>query len=104
MKSNGKLAPFIAEPLQPVENKRKPCAIAHGHISITPQIRRRILRTALDVIAEADVRGEDLSVTREVSRRLRMPAGIVNRALWDWLVRFRSEAAARRLGIPLEAI
>ena len=104
MKSNGKLAPFAAEPLHPIENKRKTSVIAHGHITCTPPVRQRILRTALDVIAEADVQGREISISREVSRRLRIPVDTVNRTLLEWLIRYRSEAAALKAGVPLEAI
>ena len=104
MKANGKLAPFVTEPLQPVDNKRKTSVIAHPHMASTTPVRKRILETALDVIAEADVRGEEVSITREVSRRLRIPADVVNRTLMDWLIRYRSEAAALKAGVPLEVV
>ena len=104
MQSNGKLAPFVTEPWKAVENKCKTSVIAHPHIATTTPVRRRILETALNVIAEADVRGEEVSITREVSRRLRIPADVVNRTLMDWLIRYRSEAAAMKAGVPLEVV
>jgi hypothetical protein len=100
----GKLAPFVTESLQPIENKRKTSVIAYGRITCTPPVRKRILETALDVIADADVRGEEVSITREVSRRLRVPADVVNRTLMDWLIRTRQENGALKAGVPLEAI
>ena len=95
----GKLAPFVAESLQPVDVKRKPCAIAHGPMACSPLISRRILETAIDVIADAQVRSESISVSREVARRMRLPVAIVDQALMGWLIRFRCEAATLRTGV-----
>lgn len=99
MKSNGKLAPFIAEPPKLIGSKSHSRAIAHGPMVCSPAISKQILETAIDVIADHQMVRESINVSREVSRRLRLPIAVVDHSLMEWLIRFRCEAATLRTGM-----
>lgn len=105
LKSNGKLAPFVIQQMQAVENKRKPCAMAHGPMTVSIPVRKRILEMTEEVVAAADIWGVELNVSLIVARRLHISMNVVNHVLWkQWFTQMRQENAALRMGIPLEAL